>query len=166
MPAPTPTATATATATRPTIIVDVDGTLVDVSRIRHYVLKPRGHKDFTAFHAASSYADPMPGVVELVQALHAHGFAVLILTSRKEQWRYRTKVWLRKHNVPFEALGMRADLDTRRDDDVKRELFIRARRLGFDPVLAIDDNPIVTALWRSLDIPTVVVPGWVHQTRR
>lgn len=148
--------------TRPAFIVDMDGTLVDVSGIRHYVLdRDRGDKDFQSFHAAASFARPMPQVVETVRALHRAGFASLVLTSRKEQWRYRARVWLRKWDVPVDALGMRGDHDTRRDDDVKRDLFVRARRLGFDPVLAIDDNPIVVQLWRSLDIPTVVVPGWV-----
>jgi hypothetical protein len=149
----------------PAVIIDVDGTLVDVSGIRHYVLDDPRNKNFTKFHAASSYVRPMPLVVEVVRALHAAGLATLVLTARKEQWRYRTRVWLRKWDVPVDALGMRADSDDRRDDDVKRDLFIRARRLGFDPVLALDDNPIVVQLWRSLDIPTVVVPGWATPTK-
>lgn len=147
--------------TTPAVIVDVDGTLADVSGIRHYVLDDPRNKDFHAFHAAASYVPPMTGVPELVRALHAQGYAILIVTSRKEMWRYRLKVWLRKWEVPFDAIGMRADHDGRRDDDVKRDLFIRARRMGFDPVLALDDNPAVIALWRQLCIPTVVVPGWV-----
>lgn len=146
---------------RPAVIVDVDGTLADVSGIRHYVLEDPRKKLFEKFHGAASYVTPMPQVAELVRALHAAGYAIIVLTSRKEVWRHRTRVWLRKWNVPFEALGMRANHDQRRDDDVKRDLFIKMRRMGYEPVLAIDDNPIVVALWRSLDIPTVVVPGWL-----
>lgn len=145
----------------PAVIFDMDGTLVDVSGIRHYVLDDPRKKDFQSFHAAASFVRPMPMVVETVQALHNAGFASLVLTSRKEQWRYRARTWLKKWNVPVDALGMRGNRDERRDDDVKRDLFIQARRLGFDPVLAMDDNPIVIRLWRSLDIPTVVVPGWI-----
>lgn len=149
---------------RPAAIVDVDGTLADVSGIRHYVLDDPRNKKFQAFHAAASYTAPMPMMAELVRALHEAGLAVVVLTSRKEQWRYRTRVWLRKWDIPFDALGMRGEDDTRRDDDVKRDLYGHMRRLGYDPVLAIDDNPIVVQLWRSLNIPTVVVPGWVTKT--
>lgn len=149
----------------PAVIVDVDGTLADVSGIRHYVLDDPRKKNFQQFHGAASFVSPMPLVVETVQALHETGLACLVLTSRQEMWRYRLRVWLRKWEVPVDALGMRADADTRRDDDVKRDLYIRARRLGYDPVLAIDDNPIVVQLWRSLDIPTVVVPGWITRPR-
>lgn len=145
----------------PTVIVDVDGTLVDVSGVRHYVLDDPRRKDFDSFHRGSALAPPHAEVVRVVQALDQIGLRILVLTSRKERWRSLTRNWLRKWDVPAHALGMRAEADDRRDDDVKRDLYIRARRLGLDPVLAIDDNPIVVDLWRSLDIPTVVVPGWV-----
>jgi FMN phosphatase YigB (HAD superfamily) len=147
----------------PAVIVDVDGTLVDVAGIRHYVLADPRRKNFEQFHAASSYVAPMPLVVETVHALQSAGLAIVVLTSRKERWRHRTRAWLAKWEVPVDALGMRADHDERRDDDVKRDLYGHTRRLGYDPVLAIDDNPIVVALWRSLDIPTVVVPGWITE---
>lgn len=146
--------------TTPTVIVDVDGTLADVSGIRHYVLDDPRKRLFQKFHAAASFTTPMPLVAELVRALHAADLSVVILTSRTEEWRYNTRIWLRKWDIPFDALGMRAQHDDRRDDDVKRDLYGQMRRLGYDPVLAIDDNPIVVQLWRSLNIPTVVVPGW------
>lgn len=146
----------------PAIIVDIDGTLADVSAIRHYVLRARGKKDFQSFHAAASYAPPNKHVADLVRALHAQGYAILVLTSRKEQWRYRLKVWLRKWEIPFAAIGMRGDQDGRRDDIVKADLHAAVLQMGYLPVLAIDDNPIVVQLWRQLEIPTVVVPGWIR----
>lgn len=146
---------------RAAVIVDVDGTLADVSGVRHYVLDDPRRKNFEHFHAASSFVPPMPLVAETVRALAACGFAIVVLTSRKERWRHRTRAWLNKWDIPFEALGMRADRDERRDDEVKRDLYEMMRRRGYDPVLAIDDNPVVVALWQSLSVPTVVVPGWI-----
>ena len=145
---------------KPTIICDIDGTLADVSGIRHYVTDDPNRRNFTKFHNAASYVHPMPMVVELVQALYAQGFTIVILTSRRNRWYYQTFVWLRKWDIPFHFLGMRADDDDRRDDAVKRDLYEFVVKQGLTPVLAIDDNPIVIHLWRSLDIPTVVVPGW------
>jgi beta-phosphoglucomutase-like phosphatase (HAD superfamily) len=148
----------------PAVIVDVDGTLADVSGIRHYVLDDPHKKLFAKFHAASALVPPIAEVAAVVRALHAAGLTIVVLTSRREQWRHITRRWLAKWEIPFHALGMRADHDNRRDDDVKRDLLIRMRHLyDVDPVLAIDDNPTVIALWRSLGIPTVRVPGWDEQ---
>lgn len=144
----------------PTVIVDVDGTLADVSGIRHYVLDDPRRKNFEKFHAAASYVRPMPLVAETVRALKAAGLTIVVLTSRKEKWRHRTRAWLGKWDVPFDALGMRSNADDRHDDAVKRDLHDHMLTMGYTPVLAIDDNPVVVALWRSLHIPTVVVPGW------
>lgn len=149
---------------RPAVIVDMDGTLADVSGIRHYVLDDPKRKNFQKFHAAASLVPPIPMVVELVQALHRQGLVVVVMTSRKEQWRYRTKLWLINHYVPYYALGMRSDGDDRRDDAVKRDLHDHMRdTYDLKPVLAIDDNPQVIALWRELGIPTVRVPGWIKK---
>jgi hypothetical protein len=149
----------------PAVIVDVDGTLADVAGIRHYVTADGEHRgrNFTAFHAASSWVDPHAEVVRVVQALDARGLAIVVLTSRSERWRYRTSSWLTKWRVPVTALGMRSDSDSRPDHEVKRDLHGRMLALGYAPVLAIDDNPGVIALWVSLGIPTVRVPGWPEE---
>ncbi|MFB2597664.1 hypothetical protein ACEXQE_07725 [Herbiconiux sp. P17] len=155
-------AAAGATDARPAVIIDVDGTLADVGGIRHYVLDDPRHRNFHKFHAAASWVPPIADVVRVAQALHGAGLGIVVLTSRTERWRYRTRAWLAKWEIPVDALGMRADADTRRDDAVKRDLLDRMRALGYDPVLAIDDNPVVIAVWRSLAIPTVRVPGWAR----
>lgn len=145
----------------PAVIVDVDGTLADVSGIRHYVLADPDRRLFEKFHAASAYVEPIADVAAVTKALHAAGLTIIMLTARKERWRRLTLTWLTKWEIPHHALGMRSDNDHRRDDDVKRDLPIRMRHLyDVEPVLAIDDNPTVIALWRSLKIPTVQVPGW------
>ncbi|WP_066039355.1 phosphatase domain-containing protein [Herbiconiux solani] len=145
---------------RPAVIVDVDGTLADVSGIRHYVLDDPRRRNFEKFHRAASWVPPVAEVAALTRALDRAGFDIVALTSRTERWRHRTRSWLTKWEVPFVALGMRAHADQRPDAVVKRALHDRMRSLGHEPVLAIDDNPAVVAVWRSLGIPTVRVPGW------
>jgi hypothetical protein len=147
---------------KPCAILDVDGTIADVSSIRHYLLDDPRRRDFASFHAASSYVPAHADVVRVARGLDAAGITNIVLTSRRERWRYRTRVYLRRAGVPFYALGMRGEHDDRRDDDVKRDLHAQVLAMGFQPVIAVDDNPIVVQLWRSLDIPTVVVPGWDH----
>lgn len=139
-------------------IFDVDGTLCDVSGIRHYVKNPR-HRDFTSFHAASIFAPAHQQVVELAQSLHENGVTIFVVTARKERWRYMTSTWLQKYGVPFLYLYMREDNDDRKDVEVKRDILNRII-IRYRPILAVDDNPAVIELWDSHEIPTIIVPGW------
>ena len=145
----------------PAVIIDVDGTLADVSGIRHYVADPKT-RNFDKFHAAASYVHPHHDVVAVARALHARGFAIIVVTARKSRWRYATSVWLKKWLVDYDLLLMRQDSDGRADVEIKRDLLARIRT-QFTVVLAIDDNPGVLELWRASSIPSVRVPGWTGE---
>lgn len=144
------------------IIVDMDGTLADVSGIRHYVKRPRNQKDFDSFHGASVFAPANAAPLALVQRAHEDGTFVFVVTARRSKWERHTRDWLAKHAVPYDALCMRGNTDTRPDTDVKRDILQRIRATH-DPVLAIDDNPAVIALWSAEGITTYQVPGWEQE---
>lgn len=148
-----------ARAQLPAVIVDVDGTLVDVSGVRHYVLDDPRRKDFHHFHLGAIFCPPIESTVALVRTLHDAGIAVFVVTARKEQWRRNTSDWLAKHGIEYRALLMRADDDDRRDVLVKTDILTEIQRTH-RVVLAVDDNPSVIELWSSMAIPTVIVPGW------
>ncbi|WP_256988480.1 HAD family acid phosphatase [Rhodococcus sp. 05-2255-3B1] len=151
------------------VIVDVDGTLVDVSGILHYVDGSLGQtksgrpiKNFDKFHAASAFCPPNRQAIEYCERMHAAGHELLIVTARMEQWREVTTKWLNAElTVPYLGPFMRRDRDYRRDVDIKTEIHA-ALTEHHDIVGAIDDNPNVIELWRSLDILTEVVarPDW------
>ncbi|TIH34957.1 HAD family acid phosphatase [Subtercola vilae] len=143
----------------PAAIFDVDGTLADVSGVRHYVTGDPRKKDFEKFHAAASFAPANTAVVALASQTISEGSTVFVVTSRKERWRFRTAMWLRKWDVPHHYLMMRKDDDDRKDVEVKRDILARIQT-HFDVILAVDDNPNVIALWEEKGIPTVVIPGW------
>jgi phosphoglycolate phosphatase-like HAD superfamily hydrolase len=142
------------------LIVDMDGTLCDVSSIRHYVRKP--NRDFNRFHMNSVDCPPNKEVVRLVRQAHRSGMAIVVVTARKAKYRHQTAWWLAMHNVPSDALFMRADNDNRVDVEVKRGILQEIRQ-SWDPWMAVDDNPSVIELWESEGIYTVVVPGWEDQ---
>jgi FMN phosphatase YigB (HAD superfamily) len=143
------------------VIVDVDGTLVDVSGVRHYVMGDRYKKDFQHFHAGAALCPPIESTLERVRWHEGQGTIILIVTARMRMWEFQTRRWLRKWDVPFHRLHMRANFDERRDVEVKREILAEIRE-NFDVIEAIDDNPSVIALWQGEGIPTIVVPGWVE----
>lgn len=142
------------------VIVDVDGTLCDVSGVRHYVVADPQKRNFDLFHRASALCPAIPGTLAWVARQHAVGRSVIVVTSRKRRYEFLTRRWLRKWGVPVDHLLMRADDDERADDLVKADILARIRVRGFDVVAAIDDNPAVLALWRREGIPVTVVPGW------
>jgi len=140
------------------IIADMDGTLCDVSGIRHLLLGP-GRYD--AFHRASIDCPPHQWVVDAVTAEHAAGRAVLVVTARSARYRGITAMWLALHGVPSASMFMRADKDSRPDREVKAEILAKIRQ-RWTVVHAWDDRPEIVELWESEGIPVTVVPGWVE----
>ncbi len=149
----------------PAVIVDCDGTLVDVSSIRHYVreaLLPDGSyskKNFDDFHKASLFCPAIWETLDRVQDYWERRFDVLVVTARGEQYRQTTKDWLHKYAVPYTKLLMRPLGDYRSDVDVKRDI-LKEIQQTWRVCAAIDDNPSVVALWKEHGINTHVVPGW------
>jgi phosphoglycolate phosphatase-like HAD superfamily hydrolase len=146
---------------REAVIFDVDGTLADVSGVRHYVLDDPRRKNFDLFHAASSYVPAHTDVVDLARTHHTAGHAIVVVTARSERWRYRTATWLQKHDIPHDHLLMRRNGDQRKDVEVKREILTKIRQ-HYDVILAVDDNPSVIALWQDEHIPVRIIPGWTE----
>lgn len=145
------------------VLVDVDGTLCDVSSVRYHVnpSDPRfsGRKRFDRFHAASIDCPPNRTATLLVQRAQAAGVDVVVVTARKWRWLYHTILWLDEHEVAYDDLHMRGDDDNRPDTEVKADILARIRR-RWTPILAVDDNPAVCALWQAEGIPTLRIPGW------
>ena len=146
------------------VIFDMDGTLANVSSIRHYLKrwdesKGRSIKDFNAFHAESVNVPAHSHVVNAAQMAHMLGHAVLIVTARRHMWRNHTAWWLAMHDVPSDMLMMRNDNDNRQDYEVKRDMLATIRN-AWHVIHAWDDNPSIIQLWQEENIPVSVVPGW------
>jgi hypothetical protein len=142
----------------------MDGTLADVSSIRHHLTKYDETKrtvvkHFHRFHAESVSVPPHDHVVNSAQMAHMLGHAVLVVTARKHMWRHHTAWWLALHNVPSDMLMMRGNEDNRKDYEVKKDMLDTLRK-AYDIIHAWDDNPSIIKLWEESNIPTTVVPGW------
>ena len=138
-------------------IFDVDGTLCNVSNIRHHLRN--GNRNFDHFHADSVNCPPHQWVVNMAQNLSRNGIDIVVVTARKSRWFNVTWWWLNENRVPYVDLLMRDDWDQRPDYEVKEDILHRINQ-RWVPVLAVDDNPNVVGLWRENGIPTIQVPGW------
>lgn len=141
------------------VIFDMDGTLADVSSIRHHVTE--GQTDFHAFHMASVDVPAHDWVVEELHRHQDNGKAILIVTARNERYMNVTVWWNLFAGVTYDQMYFRPEHDQRPDVEVKRDILEVIRKDGFNPVHAYDDNPSIVQLWLENNIPVTVVPGWV-----
>ena len=71
-------------------LVDIDGTLVDVSSVRHHVAGP-GKRNFDAFHRESADCPPIAMTLSWVEEMHDAGHHILVVIARMEKWREITE---------------------------------------------------------------------------
>jgi uncharacterized HAD superfamily protein len=133
------------TEKRRDVIVDIDGTLADVTHRLHHVRGPR--KKWKKFFALMSEDKPIREVIARVQEM-AKDHRIYVVSGRPDDYRDVTVEWLKLHDVPYEALYMRKAGDYRTDDVVKQEILDR----HFDKQnieLVIEDRPRVIRMWES-----------------
>jgi len=132
---------------RSAVIVDLDGTLCDVSTILHFV--EGKEKDFHAFHSASAGCPPDDHVAAAVRAAHDAGQGILIVTGREFIWRDLTLDWLRDHDLPYDELVMRITGDYRPDHVIKAEMLDDLITRGWAVSDAWEDQDDIAELWES-----------------
>ena len=147
------------------MIVDCDGTLADVSSIRHYIVPPNPmpkgwYKDFDNFHSQSVNMPVIQSTKDQVLRAHMLGTKILIVTARRHIYRHHTAMFLALHNIPSDALYMRGNKDGRKDYEVKSDILHTIKRRGYNVIHAIDDNPSIIRLWKENNIPTTEVQGY------
>lgn len=145
-------------------IVDMDGTLANVSSIRHMVDGINTPKDFHAFHRASEFVPANRQAIQFCKRHHKAGNLILVVTARMRMWEDATTSFLEReaaHHFPWVTpIWMRRDGDTRSDREIKEEIFEEISQ-SYRVVAACDDNPSIVSLWEEKQIPEIeVVPGW------
>ncbi len=123
------------------VLVDIDGTVA--------LMGDRSPYDW---HRVGSDR-PNPAVITAVRAMHAAGHEIIFCSGRDAVCRDETQAWLDLYvGVPYAALFMRPEGDSRKDAIVKREIFDieisdKWRILG-----VFDDRQQVVRMWRALGL--------------
>jgi hypothetical protein len=132
------------------IVVDLDGTLADISHRVHLAQA----KAWDDFHALAQDDKIIASTAQIVSAL-AHFFTIIVVTGRNERLRPGTEGWLQKQDAtPFiSAVLMRPDDDYRPDGEMKLSLLeahFGSKQAVLDNVeLAIDDRDRVVEAFRN-----------------
>lgn len=128
------------------IIVDLDGTLADITHRVHFVRD--GKKDWPAFNAAMHLDKPKQDIINIVNQFDA-GWYIFIVTGRFERFRKVTEYWLAKHNISYDKLLMRKDEDYRADHLIKEEIYLAEIKDRVRVIAVIDDRQSVVDMWRK-----------------
>lgn len=144
------------------IIVDMDGTLSDVSARKHFV--EREKKDWESFYSNMKNDKPRLDVVyeigRLVKELNIE--EIFIITSRREFARAETMEWLNSNidesiTDKISHIYMREDDDMRADIEVKKEIYDREFKDKYDVVAVFEDRPRIIRMYRELGLNVVDV---------
>ena len=127
------------------IVVDIDGTLADISHRQHHIKGKR--KKWRKFFQSMDKDLPVPAVAAKVRML-SQDHMIILVSGRPDDYRTLTEDWLRKHQIPYHQLFMRQSGDFRDDDVVKQEIlnqYLNKEKIK----LVIDDRPRVIRMWRK-----------------
>jgi len=127
------------------IICDIDGTLARIS----------GRNPYDASLCEQDALNTP--VADIVNMTHMQQIIILLVSGRKESSREPTLRWLKKYDVPFSNLWMRAEGDERKDVLVKRDIYEQQIMGKYNIKFVLDDRNQVVDLWRSLGLTCLQV---------
>ena len=140
------------------MIVDIDGVLADAEHRQHLLRGRRRWGDFFARAGDDSLIEEFGRLLELL----TDDLCVVLLTARPVSIHAITVHWLEEQNLRWDLLVMRPPDDYDPSPIMKMNAVGDLRDHGFDPQLALDDDPRNVTMFRRLDIPCIEVPSGYH----
>jgi predicted kinase len=130
------------------ILVDIDGTLAKMVNRGPFEWKRVGEDEV------------VPIVAEVVRMFYVMGYKIIVMSGRDSVCREETTEWLDRHDIPWNALFMRAENDMRKDNIVKHELFWAHVANFYNVHTVLDDRDQVVKMWRDIGLTVFqVAPG-------
>ncbi len=131
------------------VIVDIDGTIADIShRVKYVETKP---KNWDKFFAELNKDKPITHIIELVENL-SKNYNIIFCTGRAESLREETQefIWKYCHDLDDVPILMRADNDRRPDHFIKPALLIKNGYTTQNVAFILDDRSSVVKAFRDL----------------
>lgn len=119
------------------IICDIDGTLALFRNENPY------DRDFSK----DDLNRPVAAVLD-----RFYNYKRILFSGRKGESKEVTKKWLEDMSIGFDELHMRSIGDTRRDFEVKKEMYEQFIQDKYNVLFVLDDRDQVVNLWRSLGL--------------
>jgi phosphoglycolate phosphatase-like HAD superfamily hydrolase len=136
-------------------IFDIDGVLSDAVSRQHYIEGP-GRRNWDAFFAACG-DDPL--IEDVAQLLHLldPDLQIILLTGRPIRVQPQTLAWLERYGLRWDLLIMRDYGDYMAAREFKQWTVEDLRKVGFELVLAFEDDRRNLEMFRSEGVPCVYI---------
>lgn len=140
------------------IVIDLDGTLANVDHRTHFVKRDKPLWD--EFYAACDKDSVNDWCPILMQAFCSRpGYAVLIVSARRDSEKEKTLKWLAENGVPFHELIMVRKGDDHTPDTVLKKAWLNS--YGKENILfVVDDRQIVVDMWRAEGVICLQCYSW------
>lgn len=139
------------------VIVDIDGTVADLSHRIHFIEGEK--KDWDAFYSHVGGDSPIKNVLDVVNALSLSGCQLVFVTGRPDKCYTETVNWLECYLPSYTTMicrpmyFFRKNGDFRPDTVVKKEIYEnKLKAVGITPenTVVFEDRSGVVYMWRTL----------------
>lgn len=127
------------------IIVDLDGTLADITKRQEHLQAKKDWKRFFEGIPNDKINSWCQKIIEKFRTDHK----ILIVTGRPRDYETTTIAWLDKFGVKYDEIFFRKAGDFRSDDIVKREIYHGHIIKRYNVVFVVDDRQRVVNMWRE-----------------
>ena len=151
---------------RPCVIWDMCQTLADTRHRLPFILNDP--PDWPEFDRRTMDDTVIQSAKLIFNALQAQGIDQIIMTGRGERVREMCDLWLYREGLSHSALYMRPAGVEVSSADLKKHLLGRARKDGWHPVLAFDDEPKTVRMYRDNGVDCFAADdfSWTNGTFR
>lgn len=139
---------------QPAVILDLDGTLCDVTHRRVYV-ENTDKKDWNRFFEGIPHDKPDQAVTLLYDMIYTYSrtiepLDIIFVSGRPQQYRAVTEQWLKQHQFSeYFVLFMRPFNNNDDDSIVKINIYNKYIKPWFDVKFVVDDRNRVVNAWRA-----------------
>lgn len=133
------------------IIIDLDGTLANISHRRHFAEAEKGKRDWKSFYAGIGDDEVniwCKNIIDLFNPTHD----IILVSGRPENYREITEQWLLWNDIKYRFLFMRPKNDQRDDTIIKKEIYEKYIKYAWNITFAVDDRDRIVDMWRSIGI--------------
>ncbi len=130
------------------ILIDLDGTLANISHRRERFLQDNNWSEFYSKIPHDTLNLWCKVIIDKFQ----NDYKIILLTGRKSSYEKETLDWLRKNQVSYDELYFRDAEDFRKDDVVKKEIYEKYIHNKYKVLFVVDDRQSVVKMWRSIGL--------------
>lgn len=146
-----------------TILCDLDGTLADITHRLHYVQNRPANWD--AFFMECTKDVPKPWCVNLLKAMMAQGYKVLIVSARSQVVEKESRKWLDDIGLSeVELVLVRPEGNTTADQLMKKT-WLYSSGLKNRVLFVVDDRQKVVDMWREEGLTCLQCDKWEERKK-